>query len=74
MQYTKTYLVIRNNDNPIIVKVDQYEKVNRPNGIDDEEWITEFIENEYGGFNKLQITDIEDIEYKYLHFEDFKMD
>ncbi|APC41551.1 hypothetical protein [Clostridium estertheticum] len=71
MEYYKRYLVTRNDDKPIIIKVDQNEKVNRPNNIDDEDWITQYIEESLGGFNELTICDLDDLGYVYLHFDDF---
>ena len=71
MEYCKRYLVTRNDDKPIIIKVEQGEKINRPINIDDKDWITQYIEESLGSFNELTICDLDDLGYVCLHFEDF---
>ena len=54
-----------------IVKVDQTDYVDRPNNMDDEEWIDKWAENEYGKFTTMDMEELTDLKYKYLNFEDY---
>jgi len=68
-----TYLVKITQDRgikTIIVKVDQTDKVNRPNNIDDDEWITQLVGDGYGDFNEIETTNLSELDYEYLDFEE----
>jgi len=55
----------------LIIKVDQTNKINRPNNIDDEEWIEQMVEYNYGYYEGIEIITLNNVGYDCLNFEDF---
>lgn len=58
----KTYIVVFKDDDTIRLDIDQTDKVNRPNNMDDDEIIQEYITENYGYGKEYEVIDIDSVE------------